>query len=128
MTSQAVIQKLRQLRVLVIHPIDQDGEELHRQLKRIGCQAELKWPQGAGLPADIDVAFFLLEPVGGLQRSNELVIATRVATVAIMDPENPTILKALLDSGACGVLIKPIRPAGVLSSLILGISTKSYER
>ena len=37
-------------------------------------------------------------------------------------------LKALLDSNAHGVLIRPLRAAGVLSSLVLALSLRGYEQ
>ncbi len=47
--------------------------------------------------------------------------------IAIIDSENPTILKELLDSNAHGVLVRPIRPAGVLSTLVLALANHRYE-
>jgi AmiR/NasT family two-component response regulator len=47
--------------------------------------------------------------------------------IAIIDFENPTILKELLDTNAHGVLVRPIRPGGVLSTLVLALSHRSYE-
>ncbi len=48
--------------------------------------------------------------------------------VAIVDYENPTILKRLLDSNAHGVVNKPIRSFGILSSLVLARSLRGYTR
>jgi two-component system, response regulator PdtaR len=48
--------------------------------------------------------------------------------IAIVDYENPTILKRLLDSNAHGVVNKPIRSLGILSSLVLARSLRGYTR
>jgi AmiR/NasT family two-component response regulator len=37
------------------------------------------------------------------------------------------VLKELLDTSAHGVLVRPIRAAGVLSTLVLALSNRSYE-
>ena len=48
--------------------------------------------------------------------------------MAIVDYENPTVLKRLLDSNAHGVVNKPIRSFGILSSLVLARSLHGYTR
>ena len=48
--------------------------------------------------------------------------------VAIVDYENPTVLRRLLDSNAHGVINKPIRSFGILSSLVLARSLRGYTR
>jgi len=126
MSSASLIQGLRQARVLVLHPRDRDGDELLRQLKRIGCQVDLAWPAPPNIPDGVDVVYFLLDPDQASAmnwRSGEL----RATMIAIIDFENPTILKELLDSNAHGVLVRPIRPGGVLSTLVLASSHRNYE-
>ena len=43
--SATILRGLRSLKVVVIHPQDQDGEELLAQLHRIGCEVEVCWPK-----------------------------------------------------------------------------------
>jgi two-component system, response regulator PdtaR len=122
-----LIEDLRGARVLVVHPRDSEGDALIDQLKRIGCNVRGVWPAPATIPHDIDTVFQLIEtsedavfPAG----SNE----HPLTFVAIVDYENPTILKHLLDSNAHGVVNKPIRPFGILSSLVLARSLRGYTR
>jgi AmiR/NasT family two-component response regulator len=125
-SSASLIQGLRHTRVLVLHPQDRDGDELARQLKRIGCYVDMAWPPPASLPDGLDVIYFLLDSEQASRRSwraDDL----RATLIAVIDFENPTILKELLDSNAHGVLVRPIRPAGVLSTLVLALSNRSYE-
>ncbi|HEY9211687.1 MAG TPA: ANTAR domain-containing protein [Ancylobacter sp.] len=124
--SAALIQNLRNTRVAVVHPRDQDGEDLIRQLQRIGCQVQTVWPPPVQLPQPLDAVFFLLDrdtKTSMPWRMND----PQLAQIAIVDYENPTVLKALLDSSAHGVLIRPIRASGVLSSLVLALSMRGYE-
>ena len=97
------------------------------QLKRIGCNVRGLWPPPAEIPRDVDTVFHLVEAA-------ETPDFTASATddgptfVAIIDYENPTVLKRLLDSNAHGVVNKPIRSFGILSSLVLARSAHGYAR
>jgi two-component system, response regulator PdtaR len=122
-----LIDDLRGARVLVVHPRDTEGDALIDQLKRIGCNVRGMWPPPAEMPQDIDTVFHFVE-------ASETPAFTASATedgptfVAIIDYENPTVLKRLLDSNAHGVVNKPIRPYGILSSLVLARSVHGYTR
>ena len=120
------IRELRGTRVLVIHPADEEIDELVRHLRRIGCQTRLMWPVPAELPADIDVVFFSVRPTGAT------VVPPSAADpgpslIAIVDFENPTALRNLLDTNAHSFVAKPIRAAGILSSLVMARAQHGYQ-
>ena len=122
-----LIEDLRGARVLVIHPRDAESEALIDQLRRIGCNVRGVWPPPATIPHDIDTVFQIVET------SEDTIFPTSsnehpLTLVAIVDYENPTILKRLLDSNAHGVVNKPIRSFGILSSLVLARSLRGYTR
>jgi two-component system, response regulator PdtaR len=119
-----ILQNLRQTRVLVVHPNEPDGADLVRQIKRIGCQVETIWPPPAVLPP-CDAVFFL---IGDSPDISWLGSGVDAALIAILASESPILLKALLDSNAHGVLIRPLRAAGILSSLVLALSLRGYEQ
>lgn len=122
-----LIEELRGARVLVIHPRDAEGEALIDQLKRIGCNVHGVWPPPATIPEDVDTVFQFVDGSEDTifpATSNE----QAPTLVAIVDYENPTILKRLLDSNAHGVVNKPIRSFGILSSLVLARSLRGYTR
>lgn len=122
-----LIEDLRGARVLVVHPRDADGDALIDQLKRIGCNVRGIWPPPAELPHDVDTVFHLVEPAeppAFAAQAN----GAGPTIVAIIDYENPTLLKRLLDSNAHGVVSKPIRSFGILSSLVLARSLHGYAR
>src|SRR5712675_2821010 len=122
-----LIEDLRGARVLVVHPRDVEGDALIDQLKRIGCNVRGMWPPPAELPNDVDTVFHLVEtaetPAFVASASED-----GPTFVAIVDYENPTVLKRLLDSNAHGVVNKPIRSFGILSSLVLARSLRGYTR
>ena len=122
-----LIEELRGARVLVVHPRDVEGDALIDQLKRIGCNVRGMWPPPAELPHDVDTVFHLVETA-----ETPAFIASASEDgptfVAIVDYENPTVLKRLLDSNAHGVVNKPLRPFGILSSMVLARSLRGYTR
>lgn len=120
-TNTQIIRSIRSLRVIVIHKRDREGEELLRQLNRIGCQTEAVWPAPREIPEHFDVVFLavndkmplstdrLLE--GGRQR--------RPTVIGLVDYENPGVLQMVLDLDVHGVISNPLRPFGVLASLVV---------
>ena len=123
----SLIEELRGARVLVVHPRDAEGDALLDQLNRIGCNVRGIWPPPVELPRDVDTVFHLVETA-----ETPAFIASASeggpTFVAIVDYENPTVLRRLLDSNAHGVINKPIRPFGILSSLVLARSMRGYTR
>lgn len=112
---------LRGARILVIHPRDREGETLIDQLKRFGCDVQGLWPAPAHLPTQYDTVFLLLEPDQSIAVPDE-----RPTLVAIVDYENPTVLKKALDISAEGVVNKPLRAFGILSALVLARAQHGY--
>ena len=97
-----LMEDLRGARVLVVHPRDAEGDALIDQLKRIGCNVRGLWPPPAEIPRDVDTVFHLVEAA---ETPDFMASATDDGPtfVAIIDYENPTVLKRLLDSNAHGV-------------------------
>jgi AmiR/NasT family two-component response regulator len=118
--------ELHQLRVGVLHPADREIDELLRHLKRIGCQTEWAWPPPASLPAEIRVVFFAIAPEGP-QVALPRLADPEPALIAIVDCESPSAVKSLLDSNAHSFITKPIRPGGILSSLVIARSQHGYQ-
>lgn len=126
-SARRLFDDLRTLRVAVIHPPGEDRNVLEAQLRRIGCPVQVLWPFPAQLPADADVIFFLVGPE--LRSAGHWCAADSEATlIALSDYENPTALKMLIDTQAHGVITKPYRSAGVLSTLVLARASSGYQR
>src|SRR5258707_3024397 len=122
-----VSEDLRGARVLVVHPSNVEGDALIDQLKRIGCNVRAMWPPPAELPNDVDTVFHLVEtaetPAFVASASED-----GPTFVAIVDYENPTVLRRLLDSKSHGVVNKPTPPPGVLSTMGLPRPMPGYTR
>jgi two-component system, response regulator PdtaR len=124
--SADALSDLRGIRVAVMHPADQEIDELLRHLRRIGCRARLIWPPPPVLPTDADVVFFATWPVGPavMLQSGP---GPEPSMIAIVDYENPTALKSLLDANAHCFISKPIRATGVVSSLAMARALHGYH-
>lgn len=117
---------LRSICVAVIYPPGEDRDVVVQQLQRIGCRLKVIWPLPAEPPRDAQVVFFRVsqELEGNTHWSATSVDA---ALVALSDYESPTTLKLLLDSHAHGVITKPFRSAGILSTLVLARSAQGFQ-
>lgn len=117
--TSRLLRELRSLRVLLVHPDDQDGQELRAQLQRIGCQVRASWPPAQALPEDADLVFFAMRPetlsieLPWLKRDNAPPV------IAVVTYEDPTTIEAVLRLNAYGVVASPVKSFGLLSALVV---------
>lgn len=117
---------LRSIRVVLIYPPGDDREILAEQFKRIGCHLSLVWPFPVAYPTDADVIMFQVsEELKG--SGSWCANLENVTLIALSDYESPTTLRLLLDSNAHGVIAKPFRHSGVLSTLVLARSSQNFQ-
>jgi two-component system, response regulator PdtaR len=122
-----IVDMLRAMRVAVVHPADQERDALVGQLRRIGCEVHVVWPAPRETPMGADAVFVALDQ--RCEPARAWAVAEGGPTViAVVEYENPVMLKALLDSAAHGVLVKPLRPFGILSTLVLARSQHGYNQ
>lgn len=114
------IQDLRDLHVLVIHSRGRGADELIQQLNRIGCNFDHVWPLPKRLPDKFDLVFIDVTDLNA-QRLKPFIgrAAHPSSIVAIVGYENPSVLDLIFEIGAHSVLMKPVRAAGVLSSMLM---------
>lgn len=113
--------QLRNLRIVVLHPRDADGEVLIQQLKRIGCQVQTFWPPVQDIPDNVDVVYYAIQSNEMHAPLNFSNFEQPPAVIAVVGYENPTIFEVMLRLGATGVLSAPLRSTGVLASLVLTV-------
>lgn len=118
---------LRSINVFIIYPPGEDRDVVVQQLQRIGCQLQVAWPFPIEPPSGANVIFFQVsQDLEGRTAWNASAIDA--ALVALSDYENPTTLKLLLDTKAHGVLTKPFRSSGILSTLVLARSAQGFQQ
>lgn len=116
-----ILQELRTLNVLIVHPDDRQRNELRKHIERIGCNVTMQWPFPKFVTAQTDVIFVammqdhLLVEKPLLLNSGE----TRPTVIAIVDYENPTILQTAYDIGVHAIISTPFKPFGLLANLVV---------
>lgn len=125
--NYSLLRRLRQMRVLVIHPDDSERHILLAHIKRIGCQTDAVWPAPATLSENIDVVIFL---IGAEMKSTFSWMSNCAdsARIALISYETPEVLTELERMHVHGVMTKPIRVFGVLASLTTAISVFRHEK
>lgn len=115
------IQELRDLHTLVILQRDRGSDELLQQLNRIGCNIETAWPVPETLPKKCDLIFLDVTDQDTNRMKSFLGSHEQGAptVIALISYENPSALSSIIDIGAHSILIKPVRAAGVLSSMLM---------
>ena len=126
--TSKLLRDLRSLRVVVFHPSDHDGEEIIRQLQRIGCQVKAFWPPLEKLPDDIDFIFLAVRPEAIGQDFAWLNSAQTPPLIAVVNYENPTIVEAVIKVDAHGVLASPVKSFGLLTSMVIARQLAAKER
>ena len=117
---------LRSVNVGIVYPPGEDRDIVVRQLKRIGCHLNIYWPFPAEPPKDVEVIFFqVAQELEG--NSRWTVTATDATLIALSDYESPTTLKLLINTNAHGVIVRPFRSSGILSTLVLARSEKNFQ-
>lgn len=119
--SYAFLKELRNLSVVVLHPMDEEGIALTDHLRRIGCSPQLIWPVPERLPARTDILILAIEDREReeLRRFLRSIPTPGPTLLAIVSYENPATLQIVLESGAMAVLGRPIKPFGLLANLAI---------
>jgi AmiR/NasT family two-component response regulator len=125
-----ILRDLRGLRVQVVHAPDNERLSLVEHLRRIGCMVETQWPVPAEWPGGCDVMLLAIEhdvrdQIHQLLKSGD---GPRPTLIAIVSYEDPSTLQLVLESGAVGVIERPIRPFGLLTNLTIARSLWLQKR
>lgn len=116
-----ILKDLRKLKVLVIHPNDEQGSDICQHIERIGCQVRMAWPCPKHIKSNTDVVFLqTLQDHPFTETPAWLKDERHVPTViAIVDYENPTVLQTVYEIGAHALINTPVRPFGLLANLVI---------
>jgi AmiR/NasT family two-component response regulator len=128
--SESTLESLvnfQNLRVLVVHPRDADGEMLLRQLHRLRCEVDHCWPGPERAQPSVDVAFCLVDPQTR-NLCNALIENKQTAVAGVIDPSDPRALQELVQLSPSVVVVKPLDPVAILTNLVVAHNNSSYLR
>jgi AmiR/NasT family two-component response regulator len=116
-----ILKDLRKLRVLVVHPNDEQGNDICQHIERIGCKVRMVWPCPKHIKFNTDVVFFqTLQEHPFIEKPYWLTEDKNSPTIiAIVDYENPTVLQTVYELGAHAIINTPVRPFGLLANLVI---------
>ncbi|WP_413735740.1 ANTAR domain-containing response regulator [Sodalis sp. RH21] len=117
----------RGMRVVVLHPHDEDGKTLTDHLRRMGLMVRAFWPIPDESPADADLIFLALQPD---RRESDVpwLAQSAIPLVAVITYENPTFIDQALKLGARATINTPIRVSGLLSAIIFALHLSQQAR
>ena len=126
--TPAILRDLRSLRVVVIHPQDQDGEELLAQLQRIGCDVEVCWPRLDSLPSGTGLVLMAMRPETLSVNFPWLGTSTSPPVIPVVTYENPITIEAVLRLNAFATIPSPVRSFGLLTAIAVALSQFKASR
>lgn len=116
-----------QLQIIVIHPRDQDGAFLLRNLQRLRCQVDLLWPPPDKIVAAADITFCLLQ-AETYALCCELMHTRQTAIAGIVDQANPRAPQLLAAVGPQAVLTKPFDATAILTNVLVAYKNSRYQK
>jgi AmiR/NasT family two-component response regulator len=116
------LRDIRSLTVVVIHPLDQDGEELLAQLRRIGCRICRFWPAPKTLPDRADIVFLAVSPETLSCAMPWLEAPNVPPVIPVVSYENPIIIEAVMQLNAYCMVPSPVRSFGLLTAIAVSLN------
>ncbi|MDW3094590.1 MAG: ANTAR domain-containing protein [Gammaproteobacteria bacterium] len=116
-----ILQELRNLNTLIVHPDDRQRSELCKHVERIGCNVTMEWPFPKFITSQTDLIFVAMMQDHPLFEKPLLLHKgdTRPTIIAIVDYENPTVLQTAYDIGVHAIINAPFKPFGLLSNMVV---------
>ncbi len=124
----ASIKDIRSLRIVLLHPPDQDGDELAAQLQRIGCTFTRCWPDLETLPAATDLVLMAVLPETLGLSYPWMGLPTTPPVIPVVSFENPLTLAAVLQLDAFATIASPVRSAGLLTAIAVTMHQHRQRR
>lgn len=126
--THALLRSIRALRVVLVHPQDQDGDELAAQLQRIGCTVAVFWPELDVLPPATDLVLLAMQPETLSRKYVWMGLASSPPIIPVLTFENPITLAAVLELGAFATIASPVRSAGLLTAIAVTMHQHKSRR
>jgi AmiR/NasT family two-component response regulator len=124
----AVLKDIRELNIVIVHPDDQDGEEICGQLRRLGCKYQMFWPELDVLPEGTDLVILAVRPETLSLKYRWIGQRSTPALIPVLTFENPITITAVLQLDAFATIASPVRSAGLLTAIAVTLSQHRTRR
>ncbi|MCC7284944.1 MAG: ANTAR domain-containing protein [Burkholderiaceae bacterium] len=122
------IAELQTMPIGLFHPQDSDGKLIAQQLNRLGLHFESYWPPTLDNLRGVDVAILSVVPEIASKFGTSLIREFRKkVVVSVVSYESPTVLNIACRISSSAMLFSPVKPFGVLSSMVLALSKRVSE-
>jgi AmiR/NasT family two-component response regulator len=115
------------LGIVLAHPADPECDRLLRQLQRLGCRVEQRWPPSPTLDGHIDLLLCLAD-ARALELIDRALTRPGTAVIAIVDPRVVGGMRVLDSVIPHAVLVRPIDPGAVLPNLLVARNMARYQQ
>jgi AmiR/NasT family two-component response regulator len=123
MEIRQAVTELQGMSLGLFHPIDAEGKQIADQLSRLGLSFDQVWPPSLERLQSVQVVILSLIPETVSKFESQLVREfKRKIVISVLGYENPTVLNAACQLNSSALLYSPVKPFGVLSSIVLAIS------
>lgn len=126
--THSMLKDIRALSVVVVHPQDQDGDELGAQLLRIGCRFQAFWPELDALPVGTDLVLMAVRPETLTLQYPWMGLPSTPPVIPVVAFENPITLAAVLQLDAFTTIASPVRSAGLLTAIAVTLHQSKARR
>lgn len=123
MEIRQAVTELQRMSIGLFHPIDAEGKLIAEQLSRLGLSFDHVWPPSLERLQSVQVVILSLIPETVSKFESQLVREfKRKIVISVLGYENPTVLSAACQLNSSALLYSPVKPFGVLSSIVLATS------
>ena len=126
--THAILKDIRELNVVILHPQDQDGEEISGQLRRLGCKYQAFWPELDALPSGTDLVILAVRPETLSLKYPWMGRPSSPPLIPVVTFENPITVTAVLQLEAFATIASPVRSAGLMTAIAVTISQHRARR
>lgn len=126
--THAILKDIRELSVVILHPQDQDGEEISGQLRRLGCKYQAFWPELDALPSGTDLVILAVRPETLSLKYPWMGRPSSPPLIPVVTFENPITVTAVLQLEAFATIASPVRSAGLMTAIAVTISQHRARR
>lgn len=123
MEQRDVVAGLRQMQVGLCHPLGAECRLISQQLERLGMSYQQVWPPVMSDLLNVDLVVLALVPEAFIKIDQALLQTLKnKIVVSVLQFESPTVLDLACQLNSSALLFSPVKPFGVLSSIVLAVN------
>lgn len=118
---------MQDLRVIVAHPRDAEGELVIRHFQRGGAQVKCLWPPPSRLEGNLDLLVCLVD-ASARPILEAATSASGIAVVGMLNPHHVENVRLAAETTPHALLLKPVEPADVEPQVSVAINNAKFHQ